>query len=206
MSNLSDLEIPTELNGLSNPFDILKAWLKQAEDSGLRDPNAMVLSTSNLKGDVTSRVLLAKEITEKSLLFYTNYDSEKAKEIEQNNKVAINFFWHEIHRQIRLQGIATKTSYEKSSEYWKTRPRASQLSQLMSRQSEVVKDRSSMESRLEALENQYAEKEIPCPANWGGYEVSINKFEFWIGRQNRFHDRIVFTKVENEWRPHRLYP
>lgn len=199
-------DLPEEFKGLTDPMLILTNWIQQAQESGLRDANAMTLSTVDDQQQPHSRVVLCKEMTQDSVIFYSNYESHKAQELNSCPKIALNFFWHDLHLQVRLEGPVAKTSKQKSEDYWQSRPRGSQLAQLLSKQSQPVASREAMESQFQELEKNLNGQSIPCPDNWGGYALAIQYFEFWIGRQNRFHDRICFTKVGDEWQMQRLYP
>jgi pyridoxamine 5'-phosphate oxidase len=190
-----------------SPIQVVEQWLTEAKNSHrLKEANAMVVSTVNENNEPTSRVVLCKEITADSILFYTNYNSEKGHDLAQNKKVAINFFWDYAHKQIKINGTANKTSREKSVEYWDSRPRDSQISQYLSAQSMPVDSRQIMtDLHLETL-LKFKDKPVPCPEHWGGYEVKIEKVEFWIGRENRFHDRFSYIKVQDKWLGCRLFP
>lgn len=200
------IDAPEEFCGFTEPSQILTAWLKEATSTPLRDANAMVLSTLGKDGSPQSRVVLCKEILGDSVFFFTNYESNKGSEILNTEKVALNFFWDPLARQVRLNGRARRTDRQKSVEYWNSRPRGSQLSGYASHQSKPVNSRQEMLNQLTAIEKQFEGQPVPCPQNWGGYEVSIELYEFWVGRPNRFHDRFRFTKVGDAWQAERLYP
>lgn len=180
--------------------------MQDATATGLRDPNAMVLSTCDDTGQPDSRVVLCKEVLEDGLLFYTNYNSDKGRQIAKNNKVAVNFFWDPLHRQIRMQGTVEKTSAEISDKYWNSRERGSQLSAWVSHQSEELDARGTMAELIAKAEKQFAGQPVPRPHHWGGYKFTPNVVELWVGQRSRFHDRYVFTKVQSGWSLKRLYP
>jgi pyridoxamine 5'-phosphate oxidase len=150
--------------------------------------------------------VLLKKYDEHGFYFYTNYSSEKGKSIAQNNKVSLLFFWPGLERQIIIKGTASKTSEDDSNNYFNSRPKGSQLGALVSNQSEVIENRKVIENKLALLENQYSDKEIKKPANWGGYLVSPISIEFWQGRPNRLHDRIRYRLSHLDWVIERLSP
>lgn len=191
----------------SDPFELFHYWLSDTENKKeIEEINTMTLSTVSLDGYPKSRVVLLKEYDHEGFVFYTNYLSEKGKAIAENPKVCLSFFWPNSERQVIIKGIARKNSEEESEEYFKSRPRGSQLGAWASSQSSVIPSREYLSRRLEALENEYEGKEIPKPPYWGGYKVYASEFEFWQGRPNRLHDRIYFTKEENSWKMDRLAP
>ena len=186
----------------SNPIRQFEKWLEDAQAADLKEPTAMVLSTAG----PSARVVLLKEVTDGGFVFYTNYESRKGQELKTNPNCALTFYWAELERQVRIEGRAEPVAREKSEEYFKSRPRVSQLGALASRQSAVIASRAELEERVNELDRRYAEN-IPIPENWGGYCVRPDKIEFWQGRANRLHDRIVFQrKGEGEWRIERLSP
>lgn len=194
------------------PIEMFSQWMDEAKKTTLSLPNAFVLSTIGIDGtngsDSTpnSRVLLLKDIKPEGLVFYTNYESQKGREISKNPIATMNFFWDPLFRQVKWTGHLTKISREESEMYWITRPRESQLSQWVSKQSTVVKDREQLDNELNNAELLFASKPVPLPQNWGGYLLSPTYVEFWIGREGRFHDRYTYHKVENNWLGQRLYP
>jgi len=188
-----------------DPIELLKKWLEIAIKNEIKDSNAFVLSTV-YKGIPDSRVLLIRDITEHSVHFYTNYGSKKSQDIEKNSKVAINIFWPELERQIRLQADVKRLSESKSDDYFSSRPRASQIGAWASNQSQLIMNRDSLESKVKFYEKKFANQDVPRPDFWGGYEAIPFEIEFWQGRPNRLHDRIVYTSNENSWNIHRLNP
>ena len=190
-----------------NPFKQFEQWFSVADHSDLvLEPNAMTLSTSNASGMPNGRVVLLKEVTDEGFVFFTNYNSDKGQAIAVNNKVCISFFWIGLERQVIIKGNAFKISEEKSSLYFASRPRASQLGALVSDQSEAIASRTVLEEKLVALKKKYEGKEIPKPNNWGGYLIEPVAFEFWQGRPSRLHDRIQYTFDNNKWSRTRLQP
>lgn len=191
-----------------NPFQLFKFWLEEIEaNREVEEVNTMTVSTIGLDGFPKSRIVLLKEYDGESFTFYTNYLSEKGRSIANNPKVCLSFYWPKSERQVIVKGIAQKTTEEESLEYFKSRPRGSQLGAWASEQSRVISSRNYLETRLAALEKEYQEKEVPKPPHWGGYKVIPKEFEFWQGRPNRLHDRIYFTKEnESNWKIDRLAP
>ena len=191
----------------ANPLQQFRKWFYEAKDSeSIEEVNAMTLTTLGLDGFSKGRVVLLKKYDEHGFYFYTNYSSEKGKSIAQNNKVSLLFFWPGLERQIIIKGTASKTSEDDSDNYFNSRPKGSQLGALVSNQSEVIENRKVIENKLALLENQYSDKEIKKPANWGGYLVSPISIEFWQGRPNRLHDRIRYRLSHLDWVIERLSP
>lgn len=191
-----------------SPFTLFSQWFQEVETAGgVEEANAMTITTIGLDGFPKARIVLLKHFNKDGFVFYTNYNSEKGKAIAGNNKVCASFFWPNLERQVIIKGVAQKIDEEDSTRYFLSRPRGSQLGALASCQSEIILSRESLESKLEALEKQYTEKEIPKPEFWGGYCIHPIEFEFWQGRANRLHDRIRFTNhnIDN-WSVDRLSP
>lgn len=198
---LLEEEIPQD------PFDLFHFWIRKTEDEKeVEEINTMHLSTVGLDGFPKTRVVLLKEYDKEGFVFYTNYESEKGKSIEKSPKVCLSFFWPISERQVIIKGIAKKTSAKESESYFNSRPRGSQLGAWASQQSSVIPSRAYLQEKLHLLEQDYSGKEIPKPVYWGGYKVFPSSFEFWQGRPNRLHDRIIFTKEGSEWRTNRLAP
>lgn len=195
--------------GSSHPIYVLAVWLKEAlKIKSLKEPWAGVLSTIS-KESISSRVVLLKSFKGRDLFFYTNYLSAKGQDIEQNPRSALNFYWPQLNRQIRIEGLVRKTTRKRSVLYWNTRHRSSQLSQWVSKQSqEVVGSRTELETMKKKAEKLFQGKSIPCPQYWGGYILRVHKIEFWKERKNRLHDRFVFEKTLHYpgWKKQRLFP
>src|SRR5690606_5498070 len=190
-----------------NPMDQFKNWFKEANASdGEFEVNAMTINTIGADGFPKGRVVLLKKYDENGFYFYTNYNSEKGKSIEKNNKVSLSFFWTNLERQVIIKGLAEKTSEEDSAEYFHSRPKGSQLGAAVSHQSSVLESREILEENLAKLEKKYENTEVPKPQEWGGYLVKPISIEFWQGRQNRLHDRIRYTLNGKEWIIERLSP
>lgn len=185
-------------------FDV---WFKETLAADIREPNAMTIATVDAQGQPTVRIVLLKGYDTRGFQFYTNYKSRKAQELEQNPKCALCFLWLELERQVRIRGVAEKLSREESLEYWKQRPRGSQLGALASAQSQPIPSREYLEERLQDLNEQYKNQDVPMPDNWGGYNIRPTEIEFWQGRPNRLHDRFLYEHTEDgNWKVFRLAP
>lgn len=190
-----------------NPFTQFSLWFDEAISAKVLEPNAMNLSTVSADGRPSGRVVLLKGIEAEKFVFYTNYQSNKGKNIENNPACALTFFWPELERQVRISGIAERTDIESSEKYFQSRPRASQVGAWASPQDSVIANREILEQRVLEIEKRFEGKEkLPKPQQWGGYSVDPHEIEFWQGRPSRLHDRILFTKVDGNWQVHRLAP
>jgi pyridoxamine 5'-phosphate oxidase len=189
------------------PMELFSHWLEQALQSGNRDPTAMTLSTVDMNGQPSSRIVLLKKIEDDTLIFYTNYKSKKAKEIGENNRIAAHFFWPELERQVRITGTVIPVKAEDSDQYFKSRPYESKISAWASPQSEEIPGRSFLEEAFEKYCIKYGDPDnIPRPDYWGGYAIQPSYMEFWQGGRRRLHDRIAYIKKEEGWRSLRLAP
>ncbi len=197
-----------ETNIPEDPINLFNRWFHEVEEfGGNEEVNAMTVSTIGLDGYPKSRVVLLKKFNEEGFIFYTNYNSEKGKAIEQNPKICLSFFWHTMERQVIIKGIARKTDEQISDNYFDSRPDGSKLSAIVSNQSEVVPSRSFLEENLKQLEVDYEGIVIPRPKHWGGFLVVPTEVEFWQGRANRLHDRIRYTYQDDySWKMERLSP
>lgn len=189
-----------------DPITQFDKWWKEAIASNIDEVNAMTLATCDENGIPSARIVLLKGIHDDGFVFFTNYTSHKAKDMEKDAHVALVFFWKELERQVRVEGYIEKTSDQESETYFKSRPRESQIGAWVSHQSSVVPSRSFLEERKASLEEEFSGKEIPRPAFWGGYVVHPQRVEFWQGRPGRLHDRIFYTKEEDSWIIERLAP
>lgn len=201
-SSLDQTEIPED------PINLFQKWFYEVERSGSVDEvNAMNLTTIGLDGFPKSRVVLLKRFNEKGFVFFTNYNSEKGKAIAANPHVCISFFWPAMERQVIIKGIAQKLAENLSDGYFESRPRGSQLGALVSDQSDPLESREFLENKLKELEAKFEGKEIPRPNYWGGFNVEPHSVEFWQGRPNRLHDRLLFKlKEDYNWEITRLNP
>lgn len=190
----------------ANPVDQFLNWFDMALNAEITEPNAMTLST--LEGNKpTSRIVLLKGVENEEFVFYTNYNSSKGKQIEKTPYVSLNFFWPELERQVRIDGEVKKVESATSDEYFKSRPRASQIGAWVSPQSETIENREVLDKRLNEIELKFKDKEVERPPHWGGYTVRPIIIEFWQGRPSRLHDRIRYTFSETKnWKIERLAP
>lgn len=190
-----------------SPFALFENWLSEIIETDNYDPTAMVLSTIDEDGLPDSRVVLLKGIEQGRFLFYTNYGSSKAQQIEANSKVALNFFWPFMARQVRISGVAAKLDDKANDLYFESRPRLSQIAAIASDQSQPIASRQVLEDKMNELIDTFGQDPIIRPKDWGGYAVEPFKVEFWQGRDNRLHDRLLYTKHDSEeWLISRLAP
>ena len=191
-----------------DPITQFKKWLDDAIDSKVKEPTAMALGTMDADGNPSTRIVLLKDINEDGLIFYTNQESEKGKNIKRNDNVSLLFFWIQLERQVRIKGVTTKVSDDVATAYFQSRPKKSQIGAWASNQSEIIDDRSTLEKRVKDLEKKHEMDEVlPKPEYWGGYSVKPHDIEFWQGRRDRLHDRFRYKKDEgNCWNIDRLSP
>ncbi len=189
-----------------NPNDIFNSWLELAKDNIEKDYNAMTLCTVGLDGFPVSRIVLLRGVTDEGLVFYTNYNSDKGQEIASDFKVSVNFFWRELEKQVRVNGLAKKLTPRESDEYFKSRPRKSQIGAWVSDQSSIIKSRDELNAKQKELEEKFEGREVPRPEHWGGFVIKPVSFEFWQGRSGRLHDRLKFMSVKGDWFADRLSP
>ena len=190
----------------SDPIAQFKQWFEEAIASEVLEPNAMTLATVDESHAPSSRIVLLKGIEAGQFWFFTNYASSKGQQMAQNPKVSLLFFWPELQRQVRIDGIVSKLSEAQSDAYFNSRPAGSRIGAVASPQSEVIADRSILESRVQELAQQYGNGEVPRPAHWGGYQVNPGQIEFWQGRTSRLHDRLQYMLVDGQWKVVRLAP
>jgi pyridoxamine 5'-phosphate oxidase len=189
-----------------DPYRQFQVWFDQAVAAELPEPNAMTLATATSDGIPSARIVLLKGVDPQGFVFFTNYTSQKGQELAANPRAAIVFLWIELERQVRIQGSIVKVPDAESDAYFRSRPLGSQLGAWVSEQSQVIADRESLEQRLAALQQQYADQTIPRPPHWGGYRLQPTNLEFWQGRRNRLHDRLCYRLAQGEWVIERLAP
>lgn len=182
-------------------------WFAAAADAGIRMPEAMAVASATADGAPSVRMVLMKRCDEHGIVFFTNYGSRKGAELDANQRAALLFHWDALGRQVRVEGPVSRTSVEESSDYARSRPRASRLSALASPQSRPIADRAELERRVAALESELAGAEPPVDPEWGGFRVIPRRWEFWQNRDDRLHDRLVYTPIDGGgWRIERLAP
>ena len=190
-----------------NPIKQFANWFTTAIETGIRDVNAMSLATAGQDAKPSVRIVLLKSFDEDGFVFFTNYESEKGKQLETNPYAALGFYWIELDRQIRISGKVDKTSRKESQTYFHSRPVGSQLSAWASRQSAVLDGRRVLDARMEEMNERFAGKRVPLPPHWGGYRLKPDNMEFWQGRSNRLHDRFRYTRQsDGSWLIERLAP
>lgn len=211
--SLSDLRRDYSLQGLSrsdlNPDPIVQfdKWFQEAVDAKVLEPNAMTLSTVDMEGHPSSRIVLLKGVDARGFVFFTNYESRKGRELQTNPNAAINFHWPLLERQICIRGKTSRMSVEESTVYFHSRPRLSQISAWTSQQSSVVENRTALEKNWQEQMDKWKEGEIPLPPFWGGFLLDPESIEFWQGRPNRLHDRFLYSRqTDGAWHIDRLSP
>jgi pyridoxamine 5'-phosphate oxidase len=212
IKNIADIRRDYQLQSLletdiaADPFTQFNRWWGDAVTSELDEVNAMTLATASLTGMPSARIILLKSVTENGFIFFTNYNSHKGKELEENPKAYLVFFWKELERQVRITGTVEKVSAAESDAYFISRPSGSRIGAWASPQSSVIKSRETIEQNISKYEEQFADGEITRPPHWGGYIVIPTVIEFWQGRPNRLHDRLQYSKLPDEWKIERLAP
>lgn len=195
-----------ELKTTNDPILFFNSWLKQAQDTGIILPESMSISTCTPEGRPSSRMVLLKEVDAKGFVFFTNYDSRKAHELEANPFAALLFHWNILQRQVRIEGRVERISTEQSNAYFQSRNRGSRIGAWASHQSQELDDRETLVQRVKYFEEKFSGKEIPLPKFWGGYRVIPESIEFWQGKADRLHDRFVYQPTEKTWKIKRLNP
>ncbi|QXV67702.1 pyridoxamine 5'-phosphate oxidase [Mucilaginibacter achroorhodeus] len=191
----------------ANPVRQFDKWFNEAINAKVYEPNAMTLATATPDGRPSARVVLLKGFSDDGFKFYTNYLSRKGRELAKNPNAALVFLWGDMERQIRIEGTIEKLDKWYSEKYFHSRPKKSQIGAVASPQSQEIDGREQLEARMQELEAQYADSEVPKPAHWGGYILKPRMIEFWQGRRSRLHDRIVYKKTDNKnWKIVRLAP
>lgn len=210
---LSDLRINYDFEGLDekkiekDPFKLFDKWFKESIDKKVFEPNGMTLATADANGKPSARIVLLKDISKGGFVFFTHYTSRKGKELQSNNNVAAVFWWNILARQVRIEGSVEKLTSQESDLYFNSRPRGSRLGAVASNQSNTIPDYTYLVEKFNQAAEKFHESDIPRPENWGGYRLVPVSIEFWQGKENRLHDRLLFTKQENgDWKIERLAP
>ena len=196
----------SERDAASDPFELFTRWFDEAVAAAIPEPNAMTLATVDAAGRPAARIVLMKGIDTRGVVFHTNYDSRKGRDLAANLRAALLFFWVGLERQVRIDGTAERVSAEDSDAYFAARPRDSQISAWASPQSAPVADRAWLEARFAECEARFASGAVPRPPHWGGVRVVPDRFEFWQGRASRLHDRLVWSRQGDRWTIGRLAP
>ena len=211
--NIADIRKDYQLQSLLekdvdlDPFVQFNTWWDDAIKSELEEINAMTLATASASGKPSARTVLLKSVSREGFVFFTNYNSQKGKELEENPNACLVFFWKELERQIRITGKVDKVSARESDEYFNSRPEGSQIGAWASPQSSVIASREIIEENITKYEHRFADEKITRPPHWGGYIVIPKVIEFWQGRRNRLHDRIQYSKMQDKsWKVERLAP
>ena len=189
-----------------DPIELFGEWFEQAKESGILLPESASLATASRDGVPSSRMVLLKSFSADGFVFYTNYGSRKAREMDENPQASLLMHWVVLQRQVRVEGSVGRISAEASAAYFRTRDRGSQIGAWVSRQSEELADRSVLDGLAEEIEQRFKGQDVPFPTFWGGYSIIPERIEFWQGRLNRLHDRLLFTRAEDGWAARRLYP
>ena len=189
-----------------DPIELFGEWFEQAKESGILLPESASLATATRDGAPSSRMVLLKSFSADGFVFFTNYGSRKAREMDENPRAALLLHWVVLQRQVRVEGSVGRIGAEASEEYFRSRARGSQIGAWASRQSEELEDRSGLESQAQEIERRFQGQDVPFPTFWGGYRIVPERIEFWQGRLNRLHDRLLFSKAEKGWAARRLNP
>ena len=197
---------PIEVEDLGNPLDLLSRWMQDAIDSGVTEPNAMNIATVDSKGNPRNRMVLLKYLEGDDIGFFTNLKSDKSLEIRAHSMVSATIWWPEMERQVRIEGVATQMDRALAEDYHSSRPRKSRVAAWASDQSRPLGSREELEERFDQYDSMFYGEDVPLPPFWGGYTIRADKIEYWEGRPNRLHERIVVMRGEEGWEMTRLYP
>jgi pyridoxamine-phosphate oxidase len=206
MTNDISLEGLDEKTIDRDPIKQFQRWFDEAKAANLPLPEAMTLATATPDGKPSARMVLLKQVDEDGFVFFTNYNSAKAEQLDANPYAALVFYWSRLDRQVRVEGSVIRTSEQESRDYFKTRPRESQIGAWASAQTQVIAGRAVLEQRAQELEDLYRDREVDCPEYWGGYRLKPERIEFWKSRVGRLHDRILYERDLTGWAIHRLAP
>jgi pyridoxamine 5'-phosphate oxidase len=197
----------SEADALPDPIEQFRAWFDAAVAAQLPEPNAMTLATATADGRPSARIVLLKDVDARGFVFFTNYQSRKGSELAENPYAALIFYWAELERQVRIEGVVAQIDPDESEAYFQSRPRGSRLGAWASAQSTVIAGREELERRLDEVTAAYADRVLPRPPHWGGYRVTPDVIEFWQGRPSRLHDRLRYTRnADGGWVIERLSP
>ena len=197
---------PIEIEDLGNPLDLLSRWMQDAIDGGVTEPNAMNIATVDSKGNPRNRMVLLKYLEGDDIGFFTNLKSDKSLEIRAHSMVSATIWWPEMERQVRIEGVATQMDRALAEDYHSSRPRKSRVAACASDQSRPLGSREELEERFDQYDSMFYGEDVPLPPFWGGYTIRADKIEYWEGRPNRLHERIVVMRGEEGWEMTRLYP
>ena len=197
---------PIDIKDHTKPLELLSNWVQEAIDAGMAEPNAMNIATVDSNGNPRNRMVLLKYLEGDNIGFFTNLESYKSVEIRGHSMISATIWWPEMERQVRIEGVATLMDRGLAEEYHSSRPRKSRIAAWASDQSRPLPSREELKQRYEKYELEFGDGEIPLPPFWGGYTIRADKVEYWEGRPNRMHDRVVLTRTDDGWDTERLYP